>query len=144
MTFSIRCMRFSGRIKSPQNCGHAHHHDTIECDQNKRTLVPTSYNVLYTRKSDAQFFKGRKMNRSCLCVCFAIYFDYFGNSLGYNVHVRVALNYFVLFTTIKMVYTSINWIAHISAGFYSINATRTSRVSADHEMKWNERAPKLF
>lgn len=77
---------------------------------------------------------------AAVCVCFAIYFDYFSNSLGSNVHVRVALNYFVLFTTIKMVYTSINWIAHISAGFYSINATWTSMSFrwSWNEMKWNE------
>lgn len=84
------------------------------------------------------------MNSSCLCVCFVIYFDYFGNSLGYNVYVWVVLNYFVLFIIIKMVYIFINWIVYILEGFYSINVIRISRVFVDYEMKWNECVLKLF
>lgn len=59
----IRCMRFSARINSPGNCGHAHYSDATKCDPNHhsatphKTLVRTFFNVLYNRKSDARFLK---------------------------------------------------------------------------------------
>ena len=35
----IRCMRFSGRIKSLQNSEHAHYSDAIECNLNYRNAT---------------------------------------------------------------------------------------------------------
>lgn len=68
--YRIRCMRFSGCIKSRQNSRLAHNSDATECDQNsaiQRTIIiQTSCKVLCTRKSDAGFLKV-----VCLCMCFA-------------------------------------------------------------------------
>ena len=35
----IRCMDFSGRVKSLKNSGHAHNSDAIECDPNYRSAM---------------------------------------------------------------------------------------------------------
>lgn len=58
----ICCMRFCGRINSPQNSGHTHYLEQpkaigklLQC--NARTLVGTFYNVLCTLKSDTRFLK---------------------------------------------------------------------------------------
>ena len=55
----IRCMRFSDRLKSPKNSGHAHYSDAIECDPNYRNTSHEhkyerfTLHMLCTRKSNA-------------------------------------------------------------------------------------------
>lgn len=56
----IRCMRFSGRIKFPQNSEYAQYSDATKCDSNDRNAM------------HEHLCERRNVNRSYLCVCFAI------------------------------------------------------------------------
>ena len=71
----IRCICFSGRIKSHQNHWHAQYSDATKCDQNYRNATHdrsyerrTTFCLLARVMHD---FFGRKTSRSCLCVCCA-------------------------------------------------------------------------
>lgn len=60
--FCIRCIRFSGRIRSLQNSRHAHFSDATECNPNYRNttnIVQTSYNVQLAMNSATPIYHRR-------------------------------------------------------------------------------------
>ena len=68
----IRCICFSGRIKSHQNSWHAHYSDAIKIIAMQRKIVRTNVVQRFVCSHEwCTIFKGRKTSRSCLCVCCA-------------------------------------------------------------------------
>lgn len=71
--FCIRCMRFSGCIKSHQNSRQAHYSKTTKCDPNGRSASHTHKCERYWTfcVQWCNVFKDCRMNCRYLCVCFA-------------------------------------------------------------------------
>lgn len=73
----MKCMRFSGCLKSPQNSEYANYSDATptECDPNyrnaahKQLIVRMSYNVFCTCKSDARILRVVRSQLSARVIC---------------------------------------------------------------------------